>query len=197
MNESGAPSLRPRTRSGEAEAASLPQPTAEEPGPSVVPAPGMSGEYTSQPWPVVCTDRDIVNLSTGSDIAQQVPVSAPLLCVTPREALGSTISRALQEKIWKSEFVELGSLLKNAPVSESNTPMVLTLSGATLQLQPHRNVPRITSIEQWTSAFLVYASVFVQKHLARASEMFKYMDIVRTAARLEATAGALTMCSFG
>ena len=166
----------------------------EEPGPSVVATPGIEKDLgecrpTSQPWPVVCVapdsdiDRGIVELSAGPGMAQQGPGNAPQLCAMPREALGSTISRALQVKIWNSEYVEMGALLKNTTVSESNAPMVLALSGSTFQLQPQRNVPRITSIEQWTSAFLVYASVFVEKHLARASEMFKYMDIVRTAAR--------------
>ncbi|XP_078515108.1 uncharacterized protein LOC144773922 [Lissotriton helveticus] len=36
-------------------------------------------------------------------------------------------------------------------------------------------------MENWTSAFLIYASVYCQKYLDRAVALFKYMDIIRKA----------------
>eukprot|EP00057_Strongylocentrotus_purpuratus_P007296 XP_011661770.1 PREDICTED: uncharacterized protein LOC105437170 [Strongylocentrotus purpuratus] len=146
------------------------------PGPS-------ASEYDS--WPLVCAGNETLNLNVGPEQAQQggLMINDPPVLATPREALGSAVPRALRDRIWKGEFVDLGALLKNVPVPDGSAPMVIALSGSTLQVQPQRGVPRITSIEQWTSAFLVFASIYTEKHVVRALEMYKYMDTVRTAAR--------------
>ena len=98
-----------------------------------------------------------------------------------RDELGSIVPLAIKDKIWRGEYVELGGLLESVPIQRNDSAMVLTVSGSTLQ--PQRKTPGIMSIEQWTSAFLVYASIYAEKHLKRARELFKYMDTVRTAAR--------------
>lgn len=36
-------------------------------------------------------------------------------------------------------------------------------------------------MENWTSAFLIYASIYCEKHLDRAIALLKYMDIIRKA----------------
>ena len=158
---------------------------APQPNPGVEqrgPGPSAS-EYDSRP--LVCAGIDTLNSIGGPEQAQQVGlmINAPPLLATPREVLGSAVPRALRDRIWKGEFVDLGALLKNVPVPDGSAPTVIALSGSTLQVQPQRGVPRITSIEQWTSAFLVFASIYTEKHIVRALEMFKYMDTVRTAAR--------------
>ena len=98
-----------------------------------------------------------------------------------RNELGSIVPLAIKDKIWRDEYVELGGLLESVPIQRNDSAMVLTGSGSTLQ--PQRKTPGIMSIEQWTSAFLVYVSIYAEKHLKRARELFKYMDTVRTAAR--------------
>nr|XP_054749833.1 uncharacterized protein LOC129255509 [Lytechinus pictus] len=61
---------------------------------------------------------------------------------------------------------------ENQQVEDVAGPSSGTLGGS-MQLQPQRKVPRITSIEQWTSAFLVFGAVYTEKHQSRAGEMFK------------------------
>ena len=146
------------------------------------------GEYRNEgllaPWPTVHNANEIPAVEDG--VQGQILDTGfpnPPLFATPREELGSTVPQSIKEKIWKGDFLELGCLFKNAPIQSDHTPMVLTFSGSTLQLQPQRKVPRITSIEQWTCAFLVYASVYAERHVSRARELFKYMDVVRSAAR--------------
>ena len=41
---------------------------------------------------------------------------------------------------------------------------------------------KIDSLAKWTSAFLVYSSVFIDFHPQRAQEMLKYIQIIRSAA---------------
>ena len=107
--------------------------------------------------------------------------SAPLHSVC--DDLGATVPLALQEKIWKGEFVEFGSLLRPARHSENDCVfMVGTHESPAWQLRPHKQTQRITSIEQWTSAFLIFASIFLQRHPGQARHLLKYADIVRSAA---------------
>ena len=107
--------------------------------------------------------------------------SAPLHSVC--DDLGAAVPLALQEKIWKGEFVEFGSLLRPARHSENDCVfMVGTHESPAWQLRPHKQTQRITSIEQWTSAFLIFASIFLQRHPGQARHLLKYADIVRSAA---------------
>ncbi|XP_072163176.1 uncharacterized protein [Diadema setosum] len=123
---------------------------------------GENGEYPNEgllvPWPTVTAHK--VNEMSLIEVDEQgqsldTGFPKPPLMSTPREELGATVPISIKEKIWKGEFVDLGCLLKNALIQSDQTPVVLTYSGAALQLQPQRKVPGITTIEQWTSAFTV------------------------------------------
>ena len=54
----------------------------------------------------------------------------PSLMSTARDELGSIVPLTIKEKIWRGEYIELGCLLKNAPVQGDDTTMVLTVSGS-------------------------------------------------------------------
>ncbi|XP_048242469.1 uncharacterized protein LOC125374841 [Haliotis rufescens] len=45
-----------------------------------------------------------------------------------------------------------------------------------------RNYPRINTIEEWTDAFLIFVSIYLEKFGGKAQHMLKYMNIVRMAA---------------
>jgi hypothetical protein len=91
--------------------------------------------------------------------------------------LGSLLDGKIKAKIWSKQFIDLAIML--ASPTESFT---LTLDRQS-QL-PHFKVTekaskRIESIEQWTSAFMVYMAVYVEKHLHEAQAMLKYMSTIR------------------
>ncbi len=107
---------------------------------------------------------------------------SPLLSVC--DELGAEVPLSVQEKIWKGEFVEFGSLLRPVPGDSINDCifMVGSQESPAWQLRPHKQPRRVTSIEQWTSAFLIFASIFLKRHPEQARYLLKYADIVRSAA---------------
>ncbi|XP_072172309.1 uncharacterized protein [Diadema setosum] len=104
----------------------------------------------------------------------------PLALSCVGDELGSVVPMSVKEKIWKGEFLDLGILLKSDVGSLSEeASFSLVQAGGSLQVRSASRTPQIANIDMWTSAFLTYASVYVEKHGNRARELFKYMDIVR------------------
>ena len=124
-------------------------------------------------------------LAIGTDSANAFATQPPMLaCVC--DDLGSDVPIAVKEKVWKGEFVDLGIFLKRgltlSALSEE-TAFSLVQAGVSLQVRQTSRAPRIANIEQWTTAFLTYASIFVEKHFGRARELFKYIDTIRSIVR--------------
>ncbi|KAK2518452.1 uncharacterized protein LOC102094622 [Columba livia] len=91
-----------------------------------------------------------------------------------RRPLGYQLAKATKERIWRGEFIDLFSLLHTELATE------------------HGRRPGDT-LDQWVSAFLVYASVLCEKHPARCGAMFKYLDTIR---KLHATYGGTSWMSY-
>ena len=107
------------------------------------------------------------------------------------DELGLGVPTQFQKKIRNGEYVDFGTLLR--PVRGgyvNNTPQdchdcVLLIGSSespTWQIRPPAQHTRITSIEQWTSAFLVFASIYLVQHLDQKRQSLKYADTVRSAA---------------
>ncbi len=111
-----------------------------------------------------------------------VPMMNPLVSVC--SPLSACIPQALKTKIINSEFVDFGLLLeKNEKGGQEQKDFSLTV-GEGGKLLWHNNKPKreVNSIYTWTTAFLIYSSVYLSAHPQRAQEMLKYAHIVRTAA---------------
>ncbi|KAM6095610.1 uncharacterized protein VSU04_011025 [Chlamydotis macqueenii] len=91
-----------------------------------------------------------------------------------RRPLGYQLAKATKERIWRGEFIDLFSLLHT-------------------ELAPRRGPLPVDTLDQWVSAFLVYASVLCEKHPARCGAMFKYLDTIR---KLHATYGGTSWMSY-
>ncbi|XP_063960322.1 uncharacterized protein LOC135155301 [Lytechinus pictus] len=98
------------------------------------------------------------------------------------EQLGSNVPLAMQECIWKGEFVELGDLLKAGSPTCNDMTLTLDQASGGFQLRPHPRLIAIRSIEQWTSAMLIYLSIYAERQNERCRELLKYTSVVRTAA---------------
>ena len=90
---------------------------------------------------------------------------APEPLVSACDPLGAGIAIAVKEKIWSGEYIELASLLKQDMSGKGEFEG--GLAGATFslrpsefgmgfQIQPQTKNRKIVSVEQWTSAFLVF-----------------------------------------
>ena len=80
-------------------------------------------------------------------------------------------------------MIELSVLLKSNRdlVNESNLDGELSVKGGVLSIVNKKSTP-IKSIHTWTSAFMIYASIMLEKWSSKGLELIKYMQIVRMAA---------------
>ena len=69
------------------------------------------------------------------------------------------------KQIQSGEFFDLAKLLpKNASVQHSEESMILTLENSVIKAKKAPNsLAKITDIEQWTTAFTIYMSVFTHQ----------------------------------
>ena len=95
----------------------------------------------------------------------------------------SEVPAQFVKQIQSDEFFDLAKLLpKNASAQHSEESMILTLeySGIKAKKAPN-SLAKITDIEQWTTAFTIYMSVFTHQFPSRAQELLQYMNLIRHA----------------
>ena len=145
---------------------------------------GVGPVSTSTPTVPVNAQPPFQLGSPRPDVIQAVDQGqsfAPLSSVC--DPLGCDLAIATKEKIWKGDFVSLESLnTQNQLASQSQSPTSWTFSslGQNLVAQPVAQPKReIKGIFQWTNAFLIYMSIFLERHPARANELLKYVATIR------------------
>ena len=82
--------------------------------------------------------------------------------------LSSRVSAKLKAKIFANEYVDFGALLSSSPNNEgkyslSMAPSEGSSSRPQITLEPLQNAKRIQSIQQWVSAFNIFAFVYSEK----------------------------------
>ena len=79
------------------------------------------------------------------------------------------------------EFFELSKLLpKNLSEFNDDGNLVLTLDNSVVRVSKKANTSTsITEIEQWTTAFTTYMSVFTHKFPQRSQELLQYVSLIR------------------
>ena len=104
------------------------------------------------------------------------------------DELGLGVPNQIQEKIWNDEYVDFSTLLRpelGGYVNNNPQDCVLLIGSSeppTWQIRPSAQHTHVMSIEQWTSAFLVFASIYVVQHPDQARQLLKYADTIRSAA---------------
>ena len=104
--------------------------------------------------------------------------------VTPvtsiNEQLGANVSQNLREKIINGEYVDLSSLLTNSENQEQAKSISISSNGRlVLQSKPGK---KITDINVWIDAFLIYASIYTSVHTGSTQGLLKYMFTVKLGA---------------
>lgn len=90
----------------------------------------------------------------------------------------------LKDKIWKHEFIDPSLLTKSPSRQLANFPDHegdLVVKGGHMRIEslPCRAIP---NIHTWTSAFMIYMSILLEKQSSLAQELLKYMRDIRFAA---------------
>ncbi|KAK3717505.1 hypothetical protein QZH41_005457 [Actinostola sp. cb2023] len=103
-------------------------------------------------------------------------------------SLGSRVSARLKAKIWAEEYVDFGALLSIPPQSEKYSLSLARPSGSSLctpqlTLEPCHQPKKVTTIDQWITAFHTYVSIYSEKFSSQTSRLMKYCETVRDLAQ--------------
>lgn len=106
--------------------------------------------------------------------------SQPVINNSTQVDLGYHVDNATKQKIVNGEYINLATLL----VRDANRLQLSTLSmdsQGQIIAQPKHN-HRLTTIEKWTDAFIIYACIYLTAHPSKTHQLFKYMHDVRLGA---------------
>lgn len=106
----------------------------------------------------------------------------PNTCARASDELISHVSQSNREKITMGQYIDLASLLQNSNSIEATTPQKITVINGELVLQ-HKPQQKITNLEAWTDAFIIYMSIYCVAHPEKFQSLLKYMNTVRLAAK--------------
>ncbi|VDI47859.1 Hypothetical predicted protein [Mytilus galloprovincialis] len=111
--------------------------------------------------PATVTSPDSVNerQKSNTGITQSSNI-LPIISVN--DYLGLNVSQKTQDKIINGEYVDLGILLTNSSTEQYNSLTLDTNGQLVIQTKPSK---KITDINTWIDAFLIYTSIYVGVHL--------------------------------
>eukprot|EP00057_Strongylocentrotus_purpuratus_P012696 XP_011667170.1 PREDICTED: uncharacterized protein LOC105439650 [Strongylocentrotus purpuratus] len=132
--------------------------------------------YTSHPRSSMFSNEALVSsapvMSTGVPASitpgTGFPVPGqPQILAGVGDDLGSSSAATTKEKIWWGEFIDIGALISPS-MSDPSIDEWLTLTfspaSANFQLRAPNRKTVITGIHQWTSAMLVFVSVYAERN---------------------------------
>ncbi len=95
--------------------------------------------------------------------------------------IDSRVSAKLKGKIWNKEFVDFGFLLGNPGSEKDQFAIQNSDSGlpASFCLEPVSRSRKITTIEAWHKAFLIFVGIYTQKYPLEAPALMKYGQNIR------------------
>ena len=97
--------------------------------------------------------------------------------------LASRIPDKIQSKIWADEYIDLGTLLNTTLPSDFRYNLVVqssqSASRPVISLEPTQKTKRITTIDQWITAFQTFVAVYTVRFSNKAPAMMKYSETVR------------------
>ena len=116
----------------------------------------------------------------------------PVLMESAYDKIGSHVPQKLKEKIWEGKFIDFSLLLKSA--RELNNAIDFTgdliFRDGKLVVEKQAQQKPIYNISSWTSAFIIFMSVMIEKHPGKSQELLKYLRDVRLAALRAPSASA-------
>jgi GTP1/Obg family GTP-binding protein len=96
------------------------------------------------------------------------------------DSVSSHISLKIKEKVWTGEYIDMSLMLKSGKdlVYDSQLNEELAVKGGQLTvLQQKHN--QIKNIHTWTSAFINFMSIMLEKWPGKAQVHLKYMHVIR------------------
>ncbi|VDI62541.1 Hypothetical predicted protein [Mytilus galloprovincialis] len=121
-------------------------------------------------------------VSQTGNVTNNDYVQIPNRIESVHENLGINVTQSIKEKILKGEFIDLACLLNNSVNTGSDKQKLTWVQGEFI-LQPISQQSKITNIEKWTDAFIIFIYIYCAVHVNRFKELLKYMHTIRLGAQ--------------
>jgi hypothetical protein len=122
----------------------------------------------------------LLNSLLNQDAGEPAAKVDNVITISDGIPLGAATPLRVRSKIWANQYIDLSLLLqcREEPLSLNiSSGSVTSQQGQTKQKTP-------LSIHQWTDAFLIYMSIYIQKFPDQAPHLLKYCHYIRELSRL-------------
>lgn len=123
------------------------------------------------------------NVQNQHNVAVDIENFTPPRDTSCLDNVGANVPSKIKERIWAGKFVDFSTLLK--PEREALNDLEagdIKIKNQKIVLEPSK--PRsFLDIDDWTSAYIIFMSVMLEKFQTRTQEMLKYMRDIRLASR--------------
>ena len=133
------------------------------------PAPIMLPQTTDHFIDQVPINTTTLGSNTGNTTYLPIQIGSSLDQMhTPYQIVGTAsditvnVTQNIKQKIKKREYVDLASLLTNNQHHDSKQQLIF--QQGELILHPDQNLKKIFSIDTWTTAFIIFTSIYCSAH---------------------------------
>jgi hypothetical protein len=154
------------------------QPLLSSSGESETPA-GV-GESFNQIMPPIELTEQVTDFS-GPEFS--ISEFSPQKTTSVFDPVGKHVPIKLKQQIWEGKYIDMALLLKSGQELDDQIDsqgQIQLKNGAMCLVK--QKVNSYLSIADWTSAYVVFMSVMLEKYRTRAQELIKYMRDIRIAA---------------
>ena len=140
-----------------------------------------------------CTENSIYSGNSSSPLlatGRSIEIGGiSQVCQTPEvissihDSISAHIPLKIKEKIWRGEYIHFGLLLKSAKelATDSYLDGDFVLKGGALTIV-NKKPNSVNNIHSWTTAFMIFMDIMLEKWPFKAREYLKYMQSIRIAA---------------
>ncbi|KAK3091282.1 hypothetical protein FSP39_018589 [Pinctada imbricata] len=133
-----------------------------------------------------CVARDTsLTQATGQGITGLVTSVAsptPVPVVSVYDDLGCHVSQSVKDKIWAKEYIDLVKVTKSENLNDIEKDQKFNIIDGQLVMQTKSSTKKITTIEAWTDAFLIFSSIYLSRHPVDMNGILKYIHTIRLGA---------------
>jgi hypothetical protein len=103
-------------------------------------------------------------------------------CTRASDELGRHAFQSNNHTIMMGQYIDLALLLQNSNLIKASNQQKISIVQGQLVIQ-QKQQPKITNIELWTDAFLMFPSIYCLAHAQKMHGLLKYMNTVRLGAK--------------
>ncbi|XP_021358664.1 uncharacterized protein LOC110453821 [Mizuhopecten yessoensis] len=118
-----------------------------------------------------------IGISPIEGSEQLFPPSNPLPITCAHTSLGANVSPGNRQIIISGQYIDLGLLLLNGPSEQGEQLLMLNKKGKLITKAKINE--RIVSVEKWTDAMMVFATIYGSAHPAKHPDLLRYISTVR------------------